>query len=93
MALLKKKEDKKPFVARSSGGGGGSEISPLRPVAVEKLAPCVGHCPSGNDIRGWLTTVAQREKLGLSLDDAWTRAWTIEVETNPFPSVMGRVCP
>ncbi|MFO7693704.1 MAG: NAD(P)-binding protein [Vicinamibacterales bacterium] len=93
MALLKKKDDKKPFVARASSGGGGSEISPLRPVVVEKLAPCVGHCPSGNDIRGWLTTVAQREKLGLSLDEAWTRAWHIEVETNPFPAVMGRVCP
>lgn len=93
MALLKKKDDKKPFVARSSAGGTGSEISPLRPVAVLKEPPCIGHCPSGNDIRGWLTIIAQREKLGLSLDEACTRAWRIEVETNPFPAVMGRVCP
>jgi NADPH-dependent glutamate synthase beta subunit-like oxidoreductase/Pyruvate/2-oxoacid:ferredoxin oxidoreductase delta subunit len=92
MGLLKKKEDKKPFVARSSSGGSG-EVSPLRPLAVEKLPPCTGHCPSGNDIRGWLTTIAQREKLGLSLDAACEKAWMLEVETNPFPAVMGRVCP
>ncbi|HSK11459.1 MAG TPA: NAD(P)-binding protein [Vicinamibacterales bacterium] len=93
MGLLKKKEDKKPFVARSSGGGTGSEISPLRPLAVEKQPPCITQCPSGNDIRGWLTTLAQREKMGLSLAEASERAWRFEVETNPFPAVMGRVCP
>jgi NADPH-dependent glutamate synthase beta subunit-like oxidoreductase/formate hydrogenlyase subunit 6/NADH:ubiquinone oxidoreductase subunit I len=92
MALLKKKEEKKAFVARSTGGAGG-EISPLRPQAVPKLAPCIGGCPSGNDIRAWLTTIAQREKTGLSLEEACDRAWEIEVETNPFPAVMGRVCP
>ncbi len=97
MGLLKKKDKKrsKSRMARLSGGGGGSgsEISPLRPQYVEKLPPCVGHCPSGNDIRGWLTIVAQRDKLGISLEEALDRAWRIEVETNPFPAVMGRVCP
>ncbi len=93
MGLLKKKEDKKPFVARASAGGSGTEISPLRPMAVEKLAPCIAQCPSGNDIRSWLTTIAQRDKLGLTLDQACEQAWRTAVETNPFPSVMGRVCP
>ena len=80
--------------ARLSGGGGsGSQISPLRPRYVEMLPPCSGQCPSGNDIRGWLTVIAHREKLGLSLDEACEQAWRIEMETNPFPSVMGRVCP
>jgi NADPH-dependent glutamate synthase beta subunit-like oxidoreductase/Pyruvate/2-oxoacid:ferredoxin oxidoreductase delta subunit len=92
MALLKKKEDKKPFVARAAAGAGG-EVSPLRPQAVPKLPPCIAECPSDNDIRGWLTTIAQREKAGLSLEQACDRAWEIEVETNPFPAVMGRVCP
>jgi len=92
MALLKKKTEAKPFVARSTGGGGG-EISPQRPLAVEKLPPCIAECPSGNDIRGWLTTLAQREKTGLSLEAACDQAWRLEVETNPFPAVMGRVCP
>ena len=94
MGLLKKKKDATPFKARSTGGGGSpSEISSLRPQAVEKLPPCTSHCPSGNDIRGWLTTIAQREKIGLSLEEACDAAWYTEVETNPFPSVMGRVCP
>ncbi len=93
MGLLKKKDTSKPFVVRAGGGGSGSEISSLRPQAVEKLAPCIGHCPSGNDIRGWLTTIAQREKQGKSLEQACDEAWQIEVETNPFPAVMGRVCP
>ena len=94
MGLLKKKKKKKGAVLRFTGGGGsGSEISPLRPQAVDKLPPCVGECPSGNDVRGWLTAIAQREKQGLSLEEAFDRAWMIEVETNPFPAVMGRVCP
>ncbi|MHC5035221.1 MAG: FAD-dependent oxidoreductase, partial [Planctomycetota bacterium] len=94
MGLLKKKKKKKTTVARFSGGGGsGSEISSQRPQAVDKLPPCVGECPSGNDVRGWLTVIAQREKRGLSLEEACDQAWMIEVETNPFPGVMGRVCP
>ncbi len=96
MGLLKEKKKKKSsgFGTRMSGGGGsGSQISPLRPRYLEKLPPCTGTCPSGNDIRGWLTVIAQREKLGLSLDEACEQAWRIEMETNPFPSVMGRVCP
>jgi NADPH-dependent glutamate synthase beta subunit-like oxidoreductase len=95
MGLLKKKKKKSSGMgARLSGGGGsGSQISPLRPRYLEKLPPCTGHCPSDNDIRGWLTVIAEREKLGLSLDEASEQAWRIEMETNPFPSVMGRVCP
>jgi NADPH-dependent glutamate synthase beta subunit-like oxidoreductase/ferredoxin len=92
MALLKKKDEKKPFVARSTGGAGG-EISPLRPQAVPKLPPCIATCPSDNDIRGWLTTIAQRDKTGLTFEQACDQAWQIEVDTNPFPAVMGRVCP
>ena len=95
MGLLKQKKKKsKGIGSRLAGGGGsGSQISPLRPRYVEKLPPCTGTCPSDNDIRGWLTVIAEREKLGLSLDEACEKAWHIEMETNPFPSVMGRVCP
>lgn len=96
MGLLKKKdkESSTKLKSRLSGGGGsGSQISALRPRYVESLPPCTGYCPSGNDIRGWLTVIALREKLGLSLDEACERAFRIEMETNPFPSVMGRVCP
>jgi len=95
MGLLKKKEKKtsSKMSARMAGGASGSQISSLRPRYVESLPPCTGNCPSGNDIRGWLTIISLREKLGLSLDEACEQAWRIEMETNPFPSVMGRVCP
>jgi NADPH-dependent glutamate synthase beta subunit-like oxidoreductase len=97
MGLLKKKEKDASDKAKSrfsgGGGGGGSQISSLRPRYVESLPPCTGNCPSGNDIRGWLSVIALREKLGLSLEQAAEQAWRIEMETNPFPSVMGRVCP
>lgn len=95
MGLLKKKDKKKSskMTARMSGSGGSSALSALRPQYVESFPPCTGNCPSGNDIRGWLTVISLREKLGLSLDEACEQAWRIEMETNPFPSVMGRVCP
>ena len=97
MGLLKKKDKKKKssFESRLKGGGGGSgtQLSALRPVYVESLPPCTGNCPSGNKIRGWLTVIQLREKLGLSLDEACEQAFQLEMETNPFPSVMGRVCP
>jgi NADPH-dependent glutamate synthase beta subunit-like oxidoreductase len=41
----------------------------------------------------WLQAIAQRDKLGLTEDEAFERAWNILVDTNPFPSIMGRVCP
>ncbi|MEE4272779.1 MAG: NAD(P)-binding protein [Thermoanaerobaculales bacterium] len=96
MGLLKKKDKKNKsskLQARLDGGGGSAKISDKRPRYIESLPPCTGNCPSGNDIRGWLTVVQLREKLGLSLDEAWEQAFRIEMETNPFPSVMGRVCP
>ncbi len=92
MGLLKKKKTKKPF--KTTGRGAAStKTSARRPEQVDKLPPCLGTCPSGNDIRGWLTVIAQREKLGLSWEEALDRAFMIEMETNPFPSIMGRVCP
>lgn len=90
MALLKKKK-KKPLKIRSSGGGGA--VSSQRPQQNVKAAPCGVHCPSANAIRLWINTVAQREKMKISEDEALTRAWKMVVETNPFPAVMGRVCP
>ncbi len=91
MALLKKKASK-PLVVRGTGGGGGS-VSSLRPNQVMKAVPCVTNCPSGNQIRLWVGTIAQRDKAGLGEEEAYQRAWQILVSTNPFPAVMGRVCP
>jgi len=90
MGLLKKGKKKElKIVSR----GGASGLSSERPQYVEKKAPCIAECPSGNDVRRWTTLIAQREKLGWTEDEALTKAWQKYVETNPFPSTMGRVCP
>jgi NADPH-dependent glutamate synthase beta subunit-like oxidoreductase len=91
MGLLKKNKKKKPL--KIHGGASVGEQSPYRPKEVEKQPPCIKACPSGNDIRGWLTTIAHREKIGLSLEEACDLAWMLEMETNPMPSIMGRICP
>lgn len=62
------------------------------PTYVHKTPPCQGSCPSGEDIRGWLQIVRGIEKApeGMSMQEyAFQRSTT----ANPFPSMMGRVCP
>ncbi len=89
MALFK--EVKKPVI--KAGGQAGGEISPLRPRYAPKTAPCMGTCPGGTDVRGWITTIAQAEAYGRTPEQAYTMAWEIITERNPFPAVCGRVCP
>jgi NADPH-dependent glutamate synthase beta subunit-like oxidoreductase len=60
---------------------------------LEKLPPCQARCPSSGDIRGWLGIIAQRDKNGLSLDEAYDKAWQRLVEFNPLPATTGRICP
>jgi NADPH-dependent glutamate synthase beta subunit-like oxidoreductase/Pyruvate/2-oxoacid:ferredoxin oxidoreductase delta subunit len=91
MGLLKKPKKKKPL--RTTGGAASTQASTLRPQQIKKLAPCIDLCPSGTNIREWIQIIAQREKSKLSDDEAFTQAWNLLVETNPFPSIMGRVCP
>jgi len=62
------------------------------PVYVHRTPPCQGSCPSGEDIRGWLQIVRgiERPPEGVSMQEyAFRRA----TDANPFPSMMGRVCP
>ncbi len=62
------------------------------PTYVHKTPPCQGSCPSGEDIRGWLAIVRQQEKPPAGMD--WQEyAFRRSTEANPFPSMMGRVCP
>ncbi len=84
---------KKKLGVRSFSGGGGREQSPLRPRHVEKKPPCTHTCPSGNHIRGFITTLADAKKLGKTQEQALEEAWYIYTNTSPFPSVCGRVCP
>ena len=90
MGLLKKGKKKK---LRSTGRGAATTQSPLRPVQELKAAPCAEGCAAHVDARGWLMTIGQREKLGLSEDEALAKAWEMITEANPFPATMGRVCP
>jgi NADPH-dependent glutamate synthase beta subunit-like oxidoreductase len=89
MALFK--AVKKPIIKQT--GSTGTEISPQRPHYAPKTAPCLGTCPNGVDIRGWLTTVAQAEAYGRTNEQALEIAWQKIVDRNPFPAVCGRVCP
>ncbi len=62
------------------------------PTYIHKTPPCQGSCPSGEDIRGWLNIVRGIEKP--TGDTAWQEyAFRRATDANPFPSVMGRVCP
>ncbi|MCW9023718.1 MAG: NAD(P)-binding protein [Gammaproteobacteria bacterium] len=62
------------------------------PTYVHRTPPCQGSCPSGEDIRGWLNIVRGLETPpeGVSMQEYAFRRST---DANPFPSVMGRVCP
>jgi len=62
------------------------------PTYINKTPPCQGSCPSGHDIRGWLQIVRGIEKP--TGDAEWEKyAFDRAVSANPFPSMMGRVCP
>jgi glutamate synthase (NADPH/NADH) small chain len=62
------------------------------PTYVHRTPPCQGSCPSGEDIRGYLDIVRGIEKppAGVSMQEYAFRRST---DANPFPSMMGRVCP
>ncbi|MFN3397294.1 MAG: NAD(P)-binding protein [Sulfurimicrobium sp.] len=62
------------------------------PEYVLSTPPCQGSCPAGEDIRGYLDIVRGMEKP--PKDSNWqTYAFQRLTQANPFPSVMGRVCP
>ncbi len=67
------------------------------PTYIQATPPCQGSCPSGEDIRGYLAIVRGTEKPPMGADGKpipWQEyAWRRLTEANPFPSVMGRVCP
>lgn len=70
-----------------------SGIPKYRPQQVEKGAPCSAGCASGGDVREWIGIVAQRERTGVGQAQAFESAWRTITDVNPFPSVLGRICP
>lgn len=62
------------------------------PTYIQSAPPCQAGCPAGEDIRGWLAIARGTEKPPQGV--AWQEyAWRRLTEANPFPAVMGRVCP
>ncbi|MGD8926621.1 MAG: NAD(P)-binding protein, partial [Thioalkalispiraceae bacterium] len=62
------------------------------PTYVHRTPPCQGSCPSGEDIRGWLDIVRGIEKPPKDMT-MQEYAFRRSTDANPFPSIMGRVCP
>ncbi|MCR4303242.1 MAG: NAD(P)-binding protein [Gallionella sp.] len=68
------------------------------PTYIQSTPPCQGSCPSGEDIRSYLAIVRGTEKPPVGADGKpsmpWQEyAWRRLTEANPFPAIMGRVCP
>jgi len=55
----------------------------LRPEYVDRLPPCNGACPAGENIQGWLYHAESGN---------YEAAWRLLTQDNPMPAVMGRVC-
>ncbi len=90
MAIVVRKIQRKIGLRR---GGRGTQTSTQRPRYTLKTPPCINACPSSEDIRGYLVKIAQTENYDWSYDDAFNEAWYTITDKNPFPAVMGRVCP
>jgi len=59
------------------------------PVYVRQAPPCTAECPAGENIRGYQRFLNGVDKSA----DPWRSAWETLVDANPFPAVMGRICP
>jgi 2-oxoacid:acceptor oxidoreductase delta subunit (pyruvate/2-ketoisovalerate family) len=54
-----------------------------RPLYIDRLPPCNGACPAGENIQGWLYHAESGD---------YEAAWRLLTQDNPLPAVMGRVC-
>jgi NADPH-dependent glutamate synthase beta subunit-like oxidoreductase/Pyruvate/2-oxoacid:ferredoxin oxidoreductase delta subunit len=62
------------------------------PTYVHRTPPCQGSCPAGEDVRGWLNITRGIEHP--PTDMSWQQyAFYRVTDANPFPAIMGRVCP
>jgi NADPH-dependent glutamate synthase beta subunit-like oxidoreductase len=91
MAKIVKKKKRGLRSLGSSGSAG--EVSTERPQFVEKTPPCAATCPNHNRVREMLMTIALAESREKTYEQAFDEAFHIFLETTPFPSVCGRVCP
>ena len=62
------------------------------PVYVQRTPTCQNGCPAGEDIRGWLDVVRGLDKPPAEV--SWQEhAFRRLTRANPFPGIMGYVCP
>ncbi|MBF0588839.1 MAG: NAD(P)-binding protein [Magnetococcales bacterium] len=59
------------------------------PTYVTRTPPCQDSCPAGEDIRG----INNLLRGVWPSDNPWEAAFRRLTKSNPFPAVMGRVCP
>ena len=50
----------------------------LMPVNLTQMPPCTHSCPAGNDVRGFLRVLADRNN--------YEKAWHVLTRTNPLPA-------
>ncbi|MDT8446867.1 MAG: NAD(P)-binding protein [bacterium] len=74
-------------------GVGKKKQSSQLPLYNTKTPPCTDSCPSSEDIRGYLTLIAQADEYGRSQEMATKMAFERLTDKNPLPATMGRVCP
>ncbi len=66
------------------------------PVYLKRTPPCQHACPANEDIRGYnnlLRGIEKYDQNGQPITDKWAEAFYRITDKNPFPGVMGRVCP
>ncbi len=63
------------------------------PVYVQRMPPCRKNCPASEDVRGYLTTIAQADLFDQAIGDVLDKAWETITDKNPLPAVHGRICP
>ena len=90
MAIVLKKVKRE---IRKKIGGGKKSQGNLLPKYNVKKPPCTNSCPSSEDIRGYLTLLAQAEEYGRTMEESLELAWYKLTDKNPIPAIMGRVCP
>ena len=77
--------------AVAGGNLSGGLVAKSRPTCY-KTSPCPAACPSGHDVRGWLA-IARGQDKGSDGTPWQEYAFRRMAAANPFPAVMGRVCP
>ena len=92
MAKIVKKKKRK-LGARSMGAAT-REQSPLRPLYIERLAPCGSEgCPNHNPIRKIMRIINNYDFKNRSEEQTWRDCFDVWSEKTCLPSTMGRVCP